>query len=116
MKSRFPLDDNENRFLSFQDSTDERQRLHLHQKQDHPALSGAHLHRPEGQWRLVSRRKHLFYLGTFQLYEIWTLCFLCEAAVEEGGGRELNETLHIEFLFILKSLHQTAAVDTSKVL
>lgn len=35
--------------LSFQHSSDERQRLHLHQKQNHPAVSGAHLHRPEGQ-------------------------------------------------------------------
>lgn len=36
--------------LSFQDSSEQRQRLHLHQKQNHPAVSGAHLHRPEGQW------------------------------------------------------------------
>lgn len=36
--------------MSFQDSSDERQRLHLDQRQNHPAVSGAHLHRPEGEW------------------------------------------------------------------
>ena len=37
-------------FASLQDSSDQRQRLHLHQEQNHPAVPGAHLHRPEGQW------------------------------------------------------------------
>lgn len=40
---------NSENILSLQDSSDEPQRLHFHQKQNHPALSGAHLHRPEGQ-------------------------------------------------------------------
>lgn len=45
-----------------QDSADERQRLHHHQKQDHPAVSGAHLHCAEGRcwsplWSVSSCRR-----------------------------------------------------------